>query len=108
MRRAVVTFLAVAVAACAARKSDPIVGPPALGPKEQRGEIAFMRACNGCHPGGEGGIGGSLMKPLPGFGIKTKVRTGAGGDMPRFNAQELPDEDLDAIVDYLAAKRKND
>jgi mono/diheme cytochrome c family protein len=90
-----------------ARASEPIVGPTPLGPKEQRGQIAFMRTCNACHPQGEGGVGGALnTKPFPATVIKAKARGPVPGDMPKFSEQELSDDDLDAIGEYLKTIRK--
>lgn len=89
------------------RASEPIAGPTALNAKEKQGQIAFMRSCNSCHPGGEGGVGGSLNdKPAPGTVIKAKVRGLVPGDMPSFSEQELSDGDLEAITEYLKTIRK--
>lgn len=115
MRRSLAVVLAalgafgVAISACAApRRSEPIVGPPALDAKEQQGQVAFMRVCNACHPGGEGGLGGSLTKPMPEVYIKTKVRSGIGGDMPKFGDDVLSDGELDAVVAYIEKMRNNE
>jgi mono/diheme cytochrome c family protein len=94
--------------ACSARRSEPIAGPPALASAELRqGEIAFDRHCSRCHPGGERGLAPAINnKPLPGFMIKAQVRHGAG-TMPAFSKEELPREELDALVEYLKELRRN-
>jgi mono/diheme cytochrome c family protein len=94
--------------ACSARRSEPIAGPLALDtPELLQGEIAFDRHCSYCHPGGEKGLAPALNnKPLPGFMIKTQVRHGAG-TMPAFSDRELSPEELDALVKYLKALRRN-
>ena len=96
------------LAACSARRSEPIAGPLPLASAELRqGAIAFDRHCSHCHPGGEKGLAPAINnKPLPGFMIKLQVRHGAG-TMPAFSERELPDEDLDALVRYLKALRRN-
>jgi len=96
------------LSACSARRSEPIAGPLPLASAELRqGEIAFDQHCSRCHPGGEKGLAPAINnKPLPGFMIKTQVRHGAG-TMPAFSREELPPEELDALVKYLKALRKN-
>jgi mono/diheme cytochrome c family protein len=100
--------LAALLPACSARRSEPIAGPLNLASEElRRGEIAFDMHCSHCHPGGERGLAPAINnKPLPGFMIKTQVRHGAG-TMPAFSKEELPPEDLDALVKYLKALRRN-
>ena len=96
------------LSACSARRGEPIAGPLPLASAELRqGEIAFDRHCSHCHPGGERGLAPAINnKPLPGFMIKTQVRHGAG-TMPAFSERELPPEELDALVRYLKALRRN-
>lgn len=95
-------------AAAAGRRSEPIAGPLALStPELRQGAIAFDRHCSHCHPGGEKGLAPAINnKPLPGFMIKLQVRHGAG-TMPAFSERELPAEQLDALVKYLKALRRN-
>ena len=43
--------------------------------RQKQGQVLFMRECNGCHPGGAGGLGpGIANKPLPGFLIQWYAR----------------------------------
>jgi len=90
------------------RRSEPVAGPLPIGSAQlTRGERAFMAYCNKCHPGGESGLAFALNnKPLPGPLIKSQVRAGMGA-MPAFSKELLPEEDLDAIVEYLKVLRKH-
>jgi mono/diheme cytochrome c family protein len=97
----------VASAACgSARRSAALGAPPVPATAEiLRGQRVFMRACHACHPGGETGLGPSLNdKPLPGFMIALQVRRGLGA-MPAFSREELPDDELAALVEYMRARR---
>jgi mono/diheme cytochrome c family protein len=86
-----------------ARRGVPFGPPVHLTERQKQGQVLFMRECNGCHPGGAGGLGpGINNKPLPGFAMRTQIRKGVGA-MPRFTEQMLSDEEVDAIVDYLNA-----
>lgn len=67
----------------------------------RRGEIAFARSCERCHPQGGAGLGPSVLG-IPGFALRRQVRNGFGA-MPAFNRDELPKKDLDGIVAYLRA-----
>lgn len=105
--RALVLLCFAAIGCGASRVSEPIAGPSVLGPRERKGESAFMHTCNPCHPQGEAGLGGALVsKPLPVPVIRAKVRGLSPGDMPKFSENELSDDDVDAIGTYLKAIRK--
>jgi len=108
VRRAVaIAGALVMLAGCSARRGEPLVGaldqrPPAVG----RGQQVFMANCHACHPGGEAGLAPAINnKPLPGFMIKTQVRLGVGA-MPRFSADEISAGQLDDLVVYLKALRR--
>ena len=99
-----------ALPACGSARRGTPVGPPLeLTTDEQRqGEVAYMRYCNGCHPGGEGGLGPALnSKPLPGWAVRYQVRHGLGA-MPAFPERVIPDDELDALVAYMGALRRHD
>jgi mono/diheme cytochrome c family protein len=101
------SFVLLLAACGTARRSEPLVGPPALGSLESRGQRVFMEFCNQCHPGGDAGLALAINnKPLPGPAIKLQVRKGVG-QMPAFGPEVIPDADLDPLVAYLAAIRKN-
>ena len=105
--RLIVLFLLLVVAACGSpRRGEPIVGPVSFNDKEQRGQILFDRHCHKCHTHGEGGLAPAINdKPLPKFMIRLQTRLGMGA-MPSFSRQQISDEELDALVDYLAALRR--
>jgi mono/diheme cytochrome c family protein len=92
------------------RRGEPIVGPLSSNdPAVQHGKVVFMRQCHSCHPGGEGGLGPGLNdKPLPVFAMKVQVRTGivGFGVMPSFDEHEISSQDLDDLMKYLKAIRK--
>src|SRR3954454_24548445 len=92
------------------RRGEPIVGPLAsTDPAVQHGKVVFQRKCSMCHPGGEGGLGPGLnVKPLPVFAMKLQVRTGflELSAMPSFNKHKIPSEDLDDLMRYIKAVRK--
>lgn len=109
MKRPIVLLLfLLATLGCSARRSEPVAGPlPVASPELAQGEIAFDVHCSHCHPGGEKGLAPAINnKPLPGFLIKFQVRHGVGA-MPAFSEREIADEDLDALVKYLKALRRN-
>jgi mono/diheme cytochrome c family protein len=95
------------VAGCgSARRGVPTDPPLALTDSTLvRGQRVFMQFCNGCHPGGTGGVGLALNnKPLPGFVIRYQVRHGLGA-MPAFSKEVIPDRDLDALTAFVKALR---
>lgn len=94
---------------CSARRSEPLVGPlEGASPEVLRGAVAFDLHCTRCHPGGERGLAPAINnKPLPGFLIRFQVRRGLGA-MPAFSEEEIPREDLDALVAYLKTLRRQD
>jgi mono/diheme cytochrome c family protein len=91
------------------RRSAPLTGehtPPT--PEIALGQKVFDAYCHQCHVGGTQAIGLALNnKPLPGFFIRFQVRNGIG-QMPSFSEEEIPDEQLDALTDYLVWLRRLD
>lgn len=72
------------------------------------GRRVFMEYCNGCHPGGEGGLGPAINnKPLPAWIIRFQVRHGLGA-MPSFSEDIISDEELRDVARYLVALRHHD
>lgn len=110
-RGLMVVLAAAGLLACgSARRSETVQATAAqiVTPAQQRGELVFMRNCNQCHPLGEGGLGPPINnKAFPGFAIKAKVRTGLGLDMPKFSSDEISDLELDDLVAYMKALRRN-
>jgi mono/diheme cytochrome c family protein len=105
----VALLAAVLLTGCgSSRRGEPFVGPLALESRDiQRGQTSFMKHCHQCHPGGEAGLGPALTnKPLPMFLVRAQVRYGLGA-MPTFTREDLADEDLDDLLDYLAALKRH-
>lgn len=105
-------LLAGALLLCAChsiRRGEPITGPMQItDPEIARGRVVFLQNCHQCHPGGEAGLGPALNnKPAPVFLMKTQVRLGLGA-MPGFNKEQIPPQDLDALMDYVIKLRKAD
>jgi len=100
-------LLVLLMAACGSpRRGEPIVGPIALDDRLQRGRAVFDQHCYRCHTKGEGGMGPIINdKPLPKFLMRLQTRVGLG-TMPSFSRDEISDEELDALLDYLVALRR--
>ena len=109
-RTALSAFVIVSITLAAAcgtdRRSEPILGPPPLKTyDETQGEALFMAFCNQCHPGGAAGLGPGLNnKPVPGDAIRLQIRKGLGA-MPAFGEDEIKEDEVDAIIEYLMAIR---
>ncbi|HEV7347155.1 c-type cytochrome [Telluribacter sp.] len=96
---------AVAVAGCAARKSEPVKGEYFKPTQASivNGEKVFMANCQKCHPGGEAGLGPSLnANPAPQFIKRFQMRHGLGV-MPGFKPAEISKSDLRDISRYRRA-----
>jgi len=105
MRLALILVVLLA-AGCNARRGEPVIGPLALDPHLQRGQQLYDQHCYKCHTKGEGGMGPIINdKPLPKFLMRTQVRVGMG-TMPNFSKNQISDDELDAILDYLVALRR--
>lgn len=91
-----------------ARRGHPV--QPAFEPASTQiaeGQRVFMRYCNGCHPGGEGGLGPAINnKPLPDWLIRFQVRHGLGV-MPSFSDEVISDQELRDLSRYLVALRRH-
>ena len=102
-----VVLAAVLAAACyPIRRADPIVGPfVAADPAVERGRVLFDRHCYKCHTEGEGGMGPVINdKPLPRFLMRLQTRAGLGA-MPSIPKEQLSDDELDDILNYIVALR---
>lgn len=110
-RMAVAATVAAAlalVAACAPTfRGGPILeGVAQVDPQVALGERVFAHACHACHPNALAGLGpGIVDKPIPSWLVRLQVRIGLGV-MPAFSAEEIDDEELDALVAYLDALRE--
>jgi mono/diheme cytochrome c family protein len=73
----------------------------------REGQELESQHCHRCHPNGGTGLGPAFNnKPLPVFLMKFQVRRGLGV-MPAFDRSIIPDEDLDALMTYIVALRRN-
>jgi mono/diheme cytochrome c family protein len=96
-----------------AKRSEPVMGK--LNVKNEsvsKGQLIFIKNCNKCHPGGQAGAGPSINNiPLPGFLIRFRVRDKAFllglGRMPSFKKHEISGDDMDDLIHYLKALKKN-
>lgn len=103
-----VGLLGLAIGCSSARRSEPILGHPPAAWALEAGRRSFYQYCHSCHPGGEAGLGPALNnKPLPGSLIAWQARHGLGA-MPAFDDDELSEEELAAIVEYLLALRASE
>ncbi len=106
MRLALVLVLLFAAACGSARRGEPVIGPVSFNEKQERGRALFDRHCHKCHTHGEGGLAPAINdKPLPKFMMRLQTRVGMGA-MPSFSRQQISDEELDALLDYLVALRR--
>ena len=101
----VTLLLLLSVATCSPRRSLSLDGPLTLNQHEQEGEKIFMEHCQRCHPGGEGGLGPAI-NPAPGFAKRFQTRHGLGA-MPSFDEDIISDKELDNMLSYLKALKKN-
>jgi hypothetical protein len=107
MRRAALLAIVLlsGIACGSARRSEPLVGAPKLGPVEQHGQILFHKFCHQCHPHGEAGLGPAInSNPAPIAAFRLQVRSGLGA-MPSFPEAIIPDQNLDHLLAYVDALR---
>ena len=100
-----ITLLFMVIISCSTRRSLPIEGPLTLNEHEQKGEKVFMEHCQRCHPHGEAGLG-PAVNPAPSFGKRFQIRRGVGA-MPAFDEKHISDKELDNVISYLKALKKN-
>jgi mono/diheme cytochrome c family protein len=99
------SLLGALLVGCPANGAAPTPTPaaaatPAAPANAAQGQAAFQQHCNPCHPNGGAGVGPTLIgSPLTASEIRTQVRQGRG-QMPAFDAQTIPDAELDALVQY--------
>ncbi len=85
-----------------------LAGPLVPADQHRQGRQLFLEHCDRCHPGGNAGLAPALNnKPAPKAAIRLQVRQGLGA-MPIISEQELPDAQLDQLVDYVVALRHAD
>jgi mono/diheme cytochrome c family protein len=97
-----------------ARRGEPVFGKmEERNEKVNMGEIVFMNDCQKCHPGGESGVGPSINNiPIPGIALRFRVRSKAFllgvGRMPSFKQHEISKKEMDSLIAYLHALKRND
>lgn len=97
--------ITVVVSSCTMRVSEPITQKQFVPANERiaNGEKVFMSYCQKCHPGGEKGLGPSILpNPAPQFIKRFQMRHGLGA-MPGFRPNEISGKDLHDISKYLKA-----
>jgi mono/diheme cytochrome c family protein len=100
-----VTITIPVLVGCAGRPALP-ASVELTSPRVAEGQKIYMAVCNQCHPGGAAGVGPSLYdKPLPAFLVRFQVRHGLGA-MPAFSKEYISDDQLDALVAYVEAMRR--
>jgi mono/diheme cytochrome c family protein len=68
-----------------------------------RGKELFDTNCGDCHPGGEADVGPSLIEtPHTPARLRKQIREGSGKMKP-FSEKRLPNEDMEAVLAYLAS-----
>ncbi len=89
-----------------APRGESIVGPLSVSDASvQRGRVLYDQHCYKCHGEGEGALAPALNdKPLPKCLIRLQVRHGLGV-MPPMSDQEIDDQQLQDIVNYVVALR---
>jgi mono/diheme cytochrome c family protein len=97
----------LAIGCRTARRGEPFTGPHQWQqPAVQRGELVFAKNCYQCHPGGEAGLAPAINdKPAPVWLMKTQVRVGLGA-MPSFGEDQISSSDLNDLMAYVMALRK--
>jgi mono/diheme cytochrome c family protein len=97
--------ISILITSCVTRKAEPLVGREFIPANERiaNGEKVFMIHCQKCHPGGEGGLGPSVIaNPAPQLIKRFQMRHGLGV-MPSFKKDEISRKDLKDISKYLRA-----
>ena len=100
--------LLLLLAACTpVLRGTPVPGPiDTIDARVIEGERHFAAACHTCHPNALAGLGpGIVDRPLPRWLVRLQVRVGVGV-MPAFSREEITDDELDALLDYLDALRR--
>lgn len=108
MKQLAVIYICALMFLCScgtARKTQPVKEPLEINTEKlAEGQQAFDKHCNTCHPGGDSGLGPALNNKgiVPNFLIRFQVRNGLGA-MPSFSDEQLSDEHLDALIEYINA-----
>lgn len=104
--RSALLLAAIAILAGCASPESPRAGeePVMAGGSVERGRQLFERHCFKCHLHGGGGLAPAFV-PLPRFLMRFQIRHGMGA-MPAFGEEQLSDQEVEAILDYIVAQRR--
>lgn len=95
---------ALAPTATPAPKPEPTTPPP-VG-DAAAGEAVFMANCTFCHPGGEAGVGPSLIaSAMTTDEMLTQVRQGSD-NMPACASGKISEEDLENLIAYIVSLKE--
>lgn len=99
-------LMVVCLSCSISKKEAYTVKPLAITTQEvEEGKVLFHKYCNSCHPSGTAGLGAPIVTTsIPGFAIQFQIRNGLG-EMPAFSEEQISDEEVDKIVDYIKALR---
>ena len=92
---------------CSSSKKEAYTVKPLAATSEEveEGKVLFHKFCNSCHPAGTAGLGAPIVTTsVPGFAIQFQIRNGLG-EMPAFSEEQISDEEVDKIVEYIQALR---
>ena len=89
-----------------ARRGEPLAGPLAASDSTLiKGQQVFAHFCHPCHPQADAGLGPAINTTfLADWMIRFQIRHGLG-KMPAFSDKIIPDEDVDALIAYVNARR---
>jgi mono/diheme cytochrome c family protein len=96
----VATVSTAATATTGALATKPAAASPAAGTADlTAGKAVFDANCNGCHPGGDKGVGPAI-KGASVSTVTTVVRSGKGS-MPAYTADKISDAQLASLAAYV-------
>lgn len=103
----ILIFAAALTLGCSISKKEAYtVKPVAFSSEEvEEGRVLFHKFCNSCHPDATAGLGAPIVTTsIPGIAIQFQIRNGLGA-MPAFSEEQISDEEVNKIVDYIQALR---
>lgn len=104
--KAALVILAICAVSCTSRRMPADSTAVAEQASAAAGKKIYQLHCDKCHPGGEAGLGPALNNnPAPGFLKRFQVRHGLGV-MPKFDKSRISPDDLDHIMAYLKARKR--
>jgi mono/diheme cytochrome c family protein len=111
----VAAFCGLTLCACGGGASEPSSGETSTGGESAQyegaitstdaahGKELFDTSCGDCHPGGESDVGPSLIaEPHTAPRIRQQIREGSGKMRP-FSEKRLSNDDMEAVLAYLAS-----